>query len=91
MNMVKNFTTIHLQLNYIDVMKVVIFLMTYRTKCEFQISSNPCVGPSPRIKISFFFYYEYAQMSSYHFQRNDIFPMLLPVNENSQQQSNPMP
>ena len=71
-------------------MEVVIFLMTYGTKCVFQISSNPCVGPSPRVKISFF-YYEYAQMSSYHLQRNDIFPMLLSVNENSEQQSNPMP
>ena len=37
MNIVKNFTTIHLWLYYIDVLDVVILLMTYLIKYVFQI------------------------------------------------------
>ena len=37
MNIVKNFTTIHLWLYYVDVLDVVILLMTYLIKYVFQI------------------------------------------------------
>ena len=37
MNTVKNYTAIHLQLNYINVLEVVIFLMTFLIKYVFQI------------------------------------------------------
>ena len=37
MNIVKNFTTIHLWLYYIDVLDVVILLMTYLIEYVFQI------------------------------------------------------
>ena len=30
------------------------------------VSPNPCVGPSPKLKIS---YYQHAQMSSYQLQK----------------------
>ena len=36
MNTVKNFTTIHLWLNHIDVLEVVILLITYLIKYVFQ-------------------------------------------------------
>ena len=36
MNTVKNCTTVHLQLNYLDVLEVVILLMTYLIKYVFQ-------------------------------------------------------
>ena len=37
MNAVKNYNTIHLQMNYIDVLEVVILLMTYLIKYVFKI------------------------------------------------------
>ena len=40
MNTVKYFTTIHLQLNYINMLEVVILLMTYAIKYVFQIKLN---------------------------------------------------
>ena len=40
MNTVKNFTTIHLQLNYIDVLEVITLLMTYPIKHVFQITED---------------------------------------------------
>ena len=36
MNTVKNFTTTHLRLNYIDVMEVLILLLTFLIKYVFQ-------------------------------------------------------
>ena len=40
MNPVKNFTTIHLQLNYTNVLEVVILSMTYVIKYVFQIKQK---------------------------------------------------
>ena len=40
MNTVENFTTIHLWLNYIDVLEVVILLMTCLIKYVFQIKQR---------------------------------------------------
>ena len=40
MNAVKNFTTIHLQLNEIDALEVIILLMTYLIKYVFQIKQE---------------------------------------------------
>ena len=40
MNTVKNFTTIHLHLNLIDVLEVVVLLMTYLIKNVFQIKQK---------------------------------------------------
>ena len=40
MNTVENFTTIRLQLNYIDDLEVVILLMGYQMKYEFQIKQK---------------------------------------------------
>ena len=37
MNTAKNFTSIHLQLNYTEVLELVILLMTYLIKYVFQI------------------------------------------------------
>ena len=42
-------------------------LVGYFTSAVNAVSSNPCVGSSPRIKISFP-YYQHAQMSSYQLQ-----------------------
>ena len=40
MNTVKNFTTIHLRLNYIDVLEVGRILMTYLIRYVFQIKQK---------------------------------------------------
>ena len=40
MNAVKNFTTIHLLLNWIDVLEVVILLMNYLVKYVFEIEQK---------------------------------------------------
>ena len=38
-----------------------------------------------------YFYYQYAQMSSYQLQNSNIFPMFASVNKNTERESNPMP
>ena len=35
-NIVKNFLTIHLRLNQVDVLKFIVLLMSYRITCVFQ-------------------------------------------------------
>ena len=40
MNAIKNRTTIHLRLNKTNALEVVIILMTYLTKCLFQIKQK---------------------------------------------------
>ena len=43
-------------------------LSEYQASTVKVVSSNPCVGHIPRIKISFF-YYQYAQIRSYQLQK----------------------
>ena len=43
-------------------------LAGYLTSAVIMVSSNPYVGPSPRIKVSFF-YYQNAQISLYQHQK----------------------
>ena len=43
-------------------------LAGYLTSAVIVVSSNPYVGPSPRIKVSFF-YYQNAQISLYQHQK----------------------
>ena len=46
MNTIKNYITLHLQLNLIDVLEVVILLMTYLIKYVFQAKQRNCLGLS---------------------------------------------
>ena len=59
-------------------------LIGYFASAVNAVSSDPCVGPSPRINISVFSLYHISS------KNNDICPMLPSVNENSEQKPNPM-
>ena len=47
-----------------DCVKLLVCLASATT----EVSSNPCVGPSPRTKISFF-YFQHPQMRSHQRQK----------------------
>ena len=54
------------------------------------VSSNPCVGPSPRIKISFLLLSIFTDQLILVSKIKTFLPILQPVNENTKQESNPM-
>ena len=55
------------------------------------VSSNPCVSPSPRTKISFFLLSTWTDELISAPKIMPFLPMLPIVNENSERESNPMP
>ena len=55
------------------------------------VSYNPCDAPSPRIKISLFLLSISTENLTSAPKIMAFFPMLPSVNENSKEESNPMP
>ena len=65
-------------------------LIGYKTPAANVVSSNPCVGPSPRIKISFPLLLTCTDELMSAPEIMTFFPMFPSTNENCERESNPM-
>ena len=62
--------------------------MGYLASAVNVVSCNPCIGLSPRIKISFFWFMDELILAP---KIMAFFPMLPSGNKNSEHESNPIP